>query len=372
MATAKRTEFWRMGLVPIPVTNLGEWARSFEASGWDGYAVGEGYGGGPDPYVVLATVAANTSRIKLGTSTAVPLRHPLAAANAMTAINTISGGRARFSIARGDSAYLMLGERAPSVKQFEIYLTRLQAFLRGEDVEMDNGFTTTMRTAFKLDPSLGVHKPPVDVACTGPRMIELGARLGDSVSFSVGADEDRLRAVIAVARDARRAAGLDPDELSLGAYIQMSVAHDGDLAAARETIRGLVLTHAHFTAYDGQPLNGVSESDGRAAAKAAEVMNNLYRGDTWRSDNLEDQVFNPYPEGVLDAEFIDRFAIVGSPEHCAERLSRLMALGIDRFLIATRSVGTDLDELNTATIANRVLPLARASQSDNAIVGFAA
>jgi alkanesulfonate monooxygenase SsuD/methylene tetrahydromethanopterin reductase-like flavin-dependent oxidoreductase (luciferase family) len=71
------TQFWRMGATPVPATEIGRLARTFEASGWDGLALGEAHGLLPDPYVLLGIAAVATTTLKLGTSVAVPLRHPL-------------------------------------------------------------------------------------------------------------------------------------------------------------------------------------------------------------------------------------------------------------------------------------------------------
>ena len=70
------TEFWRMGATPVPVREIGRFAQEFEASGWDGLAVGEAHGLLPDPYTTLAVAAAATTTLKVGTAVAVPLRHP--------------------------------------------------------------------------------------------------------------------------------------------------------------------------------------------------------------------------------------------------------------------------------------------------------
>ena len=57
-------EFWRMGATPVPCAGIGDFARAFEASGWDGLAVGEAHGLLPDPYVVLALAAAATTTLE--------------------------------------------------------------------------------------------------------------------------------------------------------------------------------------------------------------------------------------------------------------------------------------------------------------------
>jgi 5,10-methylenetetrahydromethanopterin reductase len=61
----------------------------------------------------------------------------------------------------------------------------------------------------------------------------------------------------------------------------------------------------------------------------------------------------------VDDSFIDRFAIVGTAEHCAARLQAIIDLGITRIYVGTRAVGIDLEEQNTLRIGREVLPLLR-------------
>src|SRR5919109_5277903 len=105
------TRFWRMGATPVPATEIGRLARAFEDSGWDGLAVGEAHGLLPDPYVLLGVAAAATTTLKIGSAVAVPLRHPLLAASAMASVQTISNGRARFCLGRGDGAVKVLQQK---------------------------------------------------------------------------------------------------------------------------------------------------------------------------------------------------------------------------------------------------------------------
>jgi 5,10-methylenetetrahydromethanopterin reductase len=51
---------------------------------------------------------------------------------------------------------------------------------------------------------------------------------------------------------------------------------------------------------------------------------------------------------VLSPTFVDRFAIVGSPDACAERFRGLAALGIERFVVTGPSFGADRDHARTA------------------------
>jgi hypothetical protein len=66
-----------------------------------------------------------------------------------------------------------------------------------------------------------------------------------------------------------------------------------------------------------------------------------------------------YPREAGADELIDRFAIAGPAEYCAERLREIVELGIGRVYIGTRSVGVDLDERNSDRIGREVLSLLR-------------
>ena len=155
----------------------GALAREFEAAGWDGIAIGEAHGLLPDPYVVLAIAAAATTTLRVGTSTAVPLRHPLLAADAMATVQALSGGRARFVIARGDGAMKVLQREPMRVSEFEAYLRQLMAFLRREEVEID-GAVSSMSRLDDIDPSLGVTRPEVSVGGNGSTHDRGGHPLG--------------------------------------------------------------------------------------------------------------------------------------------------------------------------------------------------
>jgi 5,10-methylenetetrahydromethanopterin reductase len=337
------TRFWRMGATPVPATEIGAVARVLEQAGWDGLALGEAHGLLPDPYVLLGVAAASTSTLGLGTSVAVPLRHPLLAADAMATVHALSGGRARFAIGRGDGAMKVLQREPMAVAEFEDYLRALQGYLRREEVEFD-GAVSSMSRLDDIDPSLALLRPEVSVAATGPRMIAAAARWADGIDFSVGADATRLRACMDRAREACEAVGRDPSTLALGCYLQVAVT-DGDDGAA-EAIRGLVITHARFS--------------GNFSSEAAEVMERVLtapRGGVGRSGRPGELAF--YPKEALPMEDVKRFGIIGPAAECAERLGEIVELGLANVYIGTRAVGVDLDEENAMRIGHELLPSVR-------------
>ena len=54
-------------------------------------------------------------------------------------------------------------------------------------------------------------KVPIDVAASGPKVIEIAARHADAITFAVGVDPYRLGWAVEHARAARAAAGLGSD-----------------------------------------------------------------------------------------------------------------------------------------------------------------
>jgi alkanesulfonate monooxygenase SsuD/methylene tetrahydromethanopterin reductase-like flavin-dependent oxidoreductase (luciferase family) len=95
-------------------TGLIELGVAAEEAGFDGFFVWDhivfsNSGDGPpiiDPWLVLAVVAARTSRIKLGTMiTPVPRRRPWQLARQITSLDRLSGGRMILGVGIGSPAY---------------------------------------------------------------------------------------------------------------------------------------------------------------------------------------------------------------------------------------------------------------------------
>jgi len=320
------TEIWLQTALS-PVTAVADQAHRYEADGWDGVMVFDSQCLIADPYVVLALAAASTQRIGLGIGVSNPVtRHASVTANAIAAVHQASGGRAVLGIGRGNSSTAYLGAAPATLAQFGPYLRLLQALLAGEaaPVAMASAQVDEQRS---LDPhGLGrapdetrlqwldgtVSKVPVEVAATGPKAIALGARLGDRVSFSVGASKARLSEAVGLSRAS------NPD-LKLTAYV--SVAALEDLAAARNLAAPDVAMHAQIAATNAANLSCMSDEERRTAEAIAQAYDMTRHGR------------HGAQTAVMDDSFIDANAVVGAPEHCVERLRNLADVGLDRLVL---------------------------------------
>jgi 5,10-methylenetetrahydromethanopterin reductase len=317
-----------------------------EADGWDGLALTDSQNLGGDVFAGLALAAQATSRLTLATGATNPAtRHPAVIASAMATLQVESHGRAWLGIARGDSALAYLGRKPMPLADFERALTEVQAYLRGEAIEL-NGFSSRIEWLARAN----VPKVPMSVAATGPRVIELAARVADAITFSVGADPSRLGPAIELARRTRASTGLGP--LRLGAYVN-SVAHP-DVEKARQLVRGRMGVYARFSTMSRNVMDSLSDAD----RKVAEDLVSSY-------DLQAHAASGARHESALADDFVDRFGIVGPPEHVAERLVELVQLGLDHVVVVGHSRNTPRDVFaeSSRRFGQEVLPRVRRAVS---------
>jgi 5,10-methylenetetrahydromethanopterin reductase len=340
-------EFW-LGTFPIPgrIVALAEMA---EGDGWDGLAFTDSQNLGGDVFAALGIAAHATRRITLATGATNPAtRHPAVLASAIATIQVESGGRAFLGIARGDSAVAYIGRKPLPLAEFATALGQIRAYLRGEPVDVD-GYASQIQwindrqggpgpRGTSVPPAAGsvparaadAGVVPMSVAATGPKVIALAAGVADAITFSVGADVERLTASIALARRTRATLNLPP--LRFGAYLN-AVAHP-DIDTARNLVRGRLGVYARFSTMDRNVRNSLSAAD-------RGVADNLVSTYDMRSHAAS----GARHEAALVDDFVDRFGIVGPSPRVAERIVELVKLGLDHVVIVGHSRNTSPDVL---------------------------
>ncbi|HEV8296167.1 MAG TPA: LLM class flavin-dependent oxidoreductase [Acidimicrobiales bacterium] len=327
-----KPQFW-MPLVYVAPDEIAERARRAEADGWDGVKLADTQCLHGDPFVMMTAGVLATETIAFSISASNPVtRHPAVAASAIASIATIAPGRVHYGIGRGDSALAYVGAAPASVAVFERYVAAMRSYLHGDPVAFESirdwRLTADVRTiqlghapdASRLvwrDPIVTV---PIEVFATGPRVISVAGRLADRASLALGADVSRLRWAIDIARDARRDAGLDPADLSLGAVVPIGVSNE--MSRARLSVSNMVASAGRFAVISGRIVGPVTD----AQRVVYEAIGRSY--DMNRHGGHGSQV-----DALTDA-FIDTYAIVGSPSACVERILELIDLGIDHIMLS--------------------------------------
>jgi 5,10-methylenetetrahydromethanopterin reductase len=310
-------------------------AERAEAAGWDGVTFTDSQNLVGDPFVAVALAAGATEHLRFATGVSnVATRLPAALATVAATVNETSGGRFVLGIGRGDTALFHLGRKPQPVAAFADAVVQLQTYLAGGTVDC-GGFPSRIQWLDRAQRG----KVPLDIASSGPRVIDLAARVAEHVTFAVGADPERVAWAIGLARKAAADAGRDPDEISFGAYVNVGCHPDLDIA--RSLISGGVAAFAHFSAMPGSTGAGLADQD---KAIVAEVGR--------RYDSREHLRNTAEHTDPLQPEFVDRFAVVGPPDTCVARLAELAELGLERFIITSATFGAGRDE---ARIAERLL-----------------
>ncbi|MGW8955566.1 LLM class flavin-dependent oxidoreductase [Streptomyces sp. NPDC055709] len=314
-------DIWLHGF-PVPGTTEAA-ARSAERLGYAGLLLADSQNLVGDPFVELGLAARVTERLGLGVGVTNPVtRDPSVTAAAIATVHAESQGRAVLGFARGDSALRQIGLEPASLGVFRQALDTLQSYLRGESVSVRG---STARLAWL---PADLPKVPLDVAASGPKVIAAGAVAAERVTFNLGAEPGLISWALTIARRARESAGLDPEAVSYGAYV--NVACDDDVAIATAMVRGSASVFARFAgeaARHGAPLPA-------ADRVVAEALAGGYRESAHGLAHSEQA-------SALPEVFLRRFALVGAPAELTERIAELSGLGLERLVAVPASRDAD-------------------------------
>lgn len=300
-----------VGLLPQqPIEMAASFASAAEHLGFGGVWIADSQSVFRDAFLALGAAAMSTRRIALASGVTNPkTRHPAVLACLAGTLAEASNGRMLVGIGVGESAVRNIGERPASVREFEEFVVALRGLLDGEEV----GYRGN-----RLRLSWNAPRVPVYVAASGPRMLRLAGRIGDGVLFQVGARPEAVRYAIDQIAAGAAEAGRDPSEIEL--CMRLAVVVDEDLEHARAEVR----------AYAAVAANTLARTIPREVV--ADVTADL--------DRLRDG-YDYGEHGYLDARHrhlltdavIDSVAIVGKAREAGERLAKLAALGVDRFVV---------------------------------------
>ncbi len=265
-------------------------------------------GAGPDAFVVAAIAAGVTRRVRIGTAV-IPIYTrtlPVHAAGAGSVAQLAPG---RFILGLGVSSETIVDTW--SGVPYRRLFTRmresvavLRQMLSGVRVTFEGKTVRTRNFRLVSPPPSPV---PIYVAALMPPMLELAGEVADGVILNFMPVEAVPRMLEHVRAGARRA-GRDPAALEVVARFQTVVTDD--VPAARAAIRHMMgpyfatSVYNRFVAWCGFP----------AEAEAIE--------DAWRAKDRARNV------AAVTDDMIDRLAIIGSAEHCRERLAAFAAAGV--------------------------------------------
>ena len=317
-----------VGLAADDVRTLGERARRAEAAGFSRIGIGDSQSVHHDVYVSLTAVALSTHRVRIGPTVSNPVtRHPAVTATAIASLDDVSGGRAFLGLGTGDSALYYLGYRPVSRAALRKYVDAVRRLMSGEEVEWQGG---TGHVGW-------ISRPvPILLAAEGPRVLELAGEIADGAIVHTGLSPKQVKDSFQRVETHARAAGRDPAALDLSVFAKCSL--DDDPALARRHLRVDMGISAHHAFRDGLEGRDVPPELQEA------VLQLIREYDPAQHEQSDDNENAGLPEKLGLTEFLtERFAIAGTPEYCRERITELIAAGVNRFVITAR--GPDQDRI---------------------------
>lgn len=268
-------------------------------------------------YVSLTVAALRTTTARLGPMVTNPItRHPAVTASAIAAIDELSGGRAILGIGSGDSAIRNLGEKAAKLAELREYIEALQALFRGETVEWHG---KRIHTSW-------ISRPvPIYISAEGPKTLELAGEVAEGICMHTGTSPEIVADSLAHVRRGAEKAGRSLDDIDVWAMLKTAVADTREEAI--EEIRMGLAGSAHHAFRFGLEGKYVPE-------ELQEPVLELVRRYDTRVHEVWDGQNRTLSDELGITEFLaDRFALVGTPDQCIDRLRALREAGISQVIL---------------------------------------
>jgi alkanesulfonate monooxygenase SsuD/methylene tetrahydromethanopterin reductase-like flavin-dependent oxidoreductase (luciferase family) len=216
----------------LPLDAIPELARLAEAHGFG--CVWGGEANNKDPTVMLAAVAAVTSRIKVGSAVYHILgRTPVTLALQAIGLDELSQGR--FLLGVGSSNPTIARWHGLTMDhplgRVEEYLQIVRLAMRGDKLDFGGKYFTAH--GFKMAFKPRARAVPIYLAAFGPKMTRLAGEITDGVLINM-ANPGEIRRIAAAVRAGAKDVGKTPETMEIICKVRCSIA--GHYELAREAL----------------------------------------------------------------------------------------------------------------------------------------
>jgi probable F420-dependent oxidoreductase len=267
-----------------------------------------------EPFVIYSQILAATSALTVGPMVTNPLtRDWSVTASTFATLNDMFGNRTVCGIGRGDSARRVIGQPPASLATLGQAITVIRDLAEGRPAQLHG---TTVQIPWVRDGRLEIW-----MAGYGPKALAMAGAQADGFILQT-ADPEIARWTIGAVREAARAAGRDPADVTVcvaaPAYVGENIEHQ------RDQLRW-------FGGMVGNHVVDLVERYG-ADGTVPRVLTDYIQGRHGYNYAHHGKPGNPYTDFVPD-EIVDRFCLTGPESAHAERLAELAEIGADQFAI---------------------------------------
>jgi 5,10-methylenetetrahydromethanopterin reductase len=304
-----------------PIRDLAHLVQEVEAAGFAGAGILDSQLLCRDTFVTMAAAAMQTSHLTLFPAVTNPFtRHASVLASAMQSVEELAPGRVKCIIGTGYTSASTIGRKAATLAQMRACILALKGLLAGQTVDF-NG--TVGRLAYAAGRQI-----PVLMAASGPRAIELAGEVADGALLLVGYTPGIIAVALECLEHGARRGGRRLDDLEVIWAVRTGTA--ASMAEAQRQARptavhwGILRWGAHWLKDAGLQL---PEFD------IPEAVWKIYP-DLSHAANWEEAIAATsfVPDEVI-AQLCDALGLVGTPEHCAQRIMQMAELGAQKLYL---------------------------------------
>jgi probable F420-dependent oxidoreductase len=268
-----------------------------------------------EPFVIYSQILSQTHRLTVGPMVTNPAtRDWTVTASLFATLNDMFGNRTVCGIGRGDSAVRVTNGAPTTLATLRDSIHVIRELANGREVEYKG---STLRFPWGASSRLELW-----VAAYGPKALALTGEVGDGFILQL-ADPDITAWSIKAVREAAERAGRDPAEVTICVAAPAYVGDD--LVHQRDQCRW-------FGGMVGNHVADIVARYGSAGGAVPSALTDYIKGRQDYDYNEHGRAGNTHTTFVPD-DIVDRFCILGPPEHHVERLGELKSLGVDQFAI---------------------------------------
>jgi 5,10-methylenetetrahydromethanopterin reductase len=319
MAAPVRVYLRVPGTAPIP--ELTKLLQGVEAAGFDGAGILDSQMICRDTFVTLGQAATQTSRMTLFPAVTNPFtRHASVLAGGIQSVEELAPGRVKFVIGTGYTSASTIGRKAATLAEMRACIATVRALLAGQSVDFDG---TPGRLVYASGRPI-----PVIMAASGPKALEVAGEVADGVMALVGFNRGIVQTALEhIERGAKRS-GRRLEDLEIIWAARTGTATT--TAEARRLARPTVV-HWGILRWGGHWLGpaGVKVPQYEIPEAVHKIYPDLSHAEDWDAAIAATSFV---PDEVI-GELCDAYGLIGTPEHCATRITEMHKLGVQNLYV---------------------------------------
>jgi 5,10-methylenetetrahydromethanopterin reductase len=327
-----------------PIREIASLVQEAEAAGFAGAGILDSQLLCRDVFVTMAAAAMQTSHITIFPAVTNPFtRHASVLASAIQSVEELAPGRVKCIIGTGYTSASTIGRKPATLAQMRACVMSMKGLLTGQTVDFTG-------SPGRLQYAAG-RPIPVLMAASGPKAIELAGEIADGALLMVGYTPGIIAAALERLERGARRGGRRLDDLEI-----IWAVRTGTAASTSEAQRqarpiavhwGILRWGAHWLKDAGLQL---------PEFEIPEAVWKIYP-DLSHAANWEEAIAATsfVPDEVI-AQLCEAFGLVGTPEHCAQRIMQMADIGVTKlYLMSFQTFVGPQQEV--AAFRDRVFPI---------------